>query len=824
MSKKTPDYLLFRKYKNEVLEPKPETRQILHIDGELTDAARLPRYQSDLDHNEWPKLKGYYNKKFKEIVSHRLNSTTGSSSNIDIKFSELRETISDLNHTLTSNGQRQSHSFVMSRPAEKVLLKRLRKHGYDTSALDIEYIEKGGSLYLLELSITSAQQQAVSDKNLLSVLTDEASGLAKLGERRARKVLNEPVIMYPLWENQREGLKRWLENDREGILEMATATGKTVAGIGAIGYICGDMPEMPEQSPDTKDADMMVVAHSNAILGQWAREISDKLGLKEPDLTDGVPDQISFDTGRVEFRTAQSLLPRYDRDLCEEYDLVIYDEVHHYSNLNGGYGEAIQRPNYRWAIGLSATIGDEGGKKRQRLQEILGDVVYNYDVEDARRDNIIPDFDWTVHPTALDPYELEEWEEATESIKDQFKYVRRERKTRDTLKKLSVPFTELEHLGDFIQAHKAAGLELSASDIPDSWDDLQAAIQSRSWIRHRSQPKIDSAVELASEYVSGGESGAKTIVFTMDIETAEEIGRRLEEVSDEVYVVHSKVASSSKKKDRIVRERIDEFEKGDQGVLVSPKLLDEGIDVPDAEVGINVAGTKTKLQLVQRMGRVLRRHADQEPHFHHFIAVPEKETYHEELDSKEYVQEINWVRELGEKIDQQPDIKDAHPNPDILERAEERGHELWADDLIQEFDVETVEGSVDLENILESVTLEAAEIIRSLSDTQRDISEDEWSELMEDLREKTDLGTDALQRIWWLFPLYRHDRKKLLSLMEEAVKTKEKEAQKEAVTTEGKSGTAEVKRDSASGENTEDSERTEDDDGVVSRILGYLNG
>jgi len=53
-------------------------------------------------------------------------------------------------------------------------------------------------------------------------------------------------------------------------------------------------------------------------------------------------------------------------------------------------------------------------------------------------------------------------------------------------------------------------------------------------------------------------------------------------------------------------------------------MLDEGIDVPDAEVGINVAGTKTKLQLVQRMGRVLRKHGDQRPHFHHFIAMPDE--------------------------------------------------------------------------------------------------------------------------------------------------------------------------------------------------------
>ena len=810
-----PEYLLFGRYREDVLDPMTEMEQVLHLDREITDLVRLPRYQSDLDHNEWSKLNGYYNEKFEGLISQRLNSTTGlENEDIEVDFSELREAISDLNQKLISNSRGGSHSFVMSRPAEKVLLKRLREHGYDTSVLDLDYIEKGGSLYLLELSITSAQQQAISEDDLLSTLSDEASELVNLGEKRARKILNRPVLMYSLWENQREGLDRWLKNGREGILEMATATGKTVAGIAAICHVCGELPERPQQSPDTEDADIMIVAHSNAILGQWAREISDKLGLKEPDLSDGAPDRLTFGTGEVEFRTAQSLLLRYDRDLRDEYDLVIYDEIHHYSNLDGGYGEAIQRPDYRWAMGLSATIGDEGGKKRKRLQNILGDVVYNYDIEDARQDDIIPDFDWTVHPTALDPYELEEWEEATESINNQFKYIRNSKQTRRTLEKLSVPFNELEHLGDFIQAHKAAGLELSGRDIPEDWEDLQASIQSRSWIRHRSQPKIDSAVDLAAEYVSKGEDGAKTIVFTMDIETAEEIGKRLKEVTDEVYVVHSKVASSTKKKDRMVRERIDSFEQGEEGVLVSPKLLDEGIDVPDAEVGINVAGTKTKLQLVQRMGRVLRRHADQEPHFHHFISIPEEDTYHEELDSKEYVQEMNWVRELGEKIDQQPKISDAHPDPDILERAKQRGQELWADDLIQEFDVETVDGSVDLESILDSVTPEAARTIRSLSDTGTDISEDEWSNLMEDLRENTELGTDALQRIWWLFPLYQHDRKELLSLMEAAV-----EPQDDVV--ENKSPSDDQKTDNTA--NTEEEEESGERQGVVDRLLSYID-
>jgi hypothetical protein len=42
-------------------------------------------------------------------------------------------------------------------------------------------------------------------------------------------------------------------------------------------------------------------------------------------------------------------------------------------------------------------------------------------------------------------------------------------------------------------------------------------------------------------------------------------------------------------------------------VLVAPRTLDEGIDVPDAEVAVIAAGSTVSRRVVQRIGRVLRR-------------------------------------------------------------------------------------------------------------------------------------------------------------------------------------------------------------------------
>ena len=43
---------------------------------------------------------------------------------------------------------------------------------------------------------------------------------------------------------------------------------------------------------------------------------------------------------------------------------------------------------------------------------------------------------------------------------------------------------------------------------------------------------------------------------------------------------------------------------------MAPKLLDEGVDVPEADLGVIFAASQQRRQMVQRMGRVLRRKPD----------------------------------------------------------------------------------------------------------------------------------------------------------------------------------------------------------------------
>ena len=43
-------------------------------------------------------------------------------------------------------------------------------------------------------------------------------------------------------------------------------------------------------------------------------------------------------------------------------------------------------------------------------------------------------------------------------------------------------------------------------------------------------------------------------------------------------------------------------------VICSAKALDEGVDVPNVEMGVIMARTQTPRQTIQRMGRIVRKH------------------------------------------------------------------------------------------------------------------------------------------------------------------------------------------------------------------------
>jgi len=108
----------------------------------------------------------------------------------------------------------------------------------------------------------------------------------------------------------------------------------------------------------------------------------------------------------------------------------------------------------------------------------------------------------------------------------------------------------------------------------------------------KSKAKIEKAVEIArSELAKGG----KIIVFTQYVEQAEELAKRLN-----AWLLTGETPGEER------RRALEEFKSAKSGILVVTTVGDEGLDIPDANVGIIVSGTGSRRQFVQRLGRILR--------------------------------------------------------------------------------------------------------------------------------------------------------------------------------------------------------------------------
>ena len=80
---------------------------------------------------------------------------------------------------------------------------------------------------------------------------------------------------------------------------------------------------------------------------------------------------------------------------------------------------------------------------------------------------------------------------------------------------------------------------------------------------------------------------------------------------------------------------MEAFRSGAARILVSCRCLDEGIDVPDANIAIVMSSSSVSRQRIQRLGRVIRRSAEKDAACLYYIYIRESSDDAAYLDSLE---------------------------------------------------------------------------------------------------------------------------------------------------------------------------------------------
>ncbi|MFB6280587.1 MAG: DEAD/DEAH box helicase family protein [Haloferacaceae archaeon] len=370
--------------------------------------------------------------------------------------------------------------------------------------------------------------------------------LAERGVDVADEVLaTDPLDLttaYELRPYQAAALDAWRDAGRRGVVEMPTGSGKTVVAIAAMADL---------------DVPALVVVPTLDLLAQWRRELAAEF--------DRPIGQVGGGEGRIEPLTVTTYDSAYLRadDLGDRFGFVVFDEVHH---LGGeGYRDAARLLAAPARLGLTATFERPDGA-HEAIAELVGDRVHALDPEDLAGE-YLADYDVKRIEVDLTDAERERYEEAQGTF----------------VEYLRTSNLRMESGSDWQELVKRSGTD------PRAREALLAKQRARE-IMMNADRKVEVLADLLDRHRSD-----RVIVFAAHTDLVYRLSERFL-----VPAITNETPASER------RAILDRFRAGTYGRVVAANVLDEGVDVPAANVGIVLSGSGSEREFTQRLGRLLR--------------------------------------------------------------------------------------------------------------------------------------------------------------------------------------------------------------------------
>jgi len=273
-----------------------------------------------------------------------------------------------------------------------------------------------------------------------------------------------------------------------------------------------------------------------------------------------------------------------------DFRLLVVDEAHHFGV--GRRDEALEMAIAPWRLGLTATPPQDETAEG-RLGELIGPTVYRQAV-DALAGTFLAEFKIVVLPLELERAERAAYE---------------------------------QEMALFRQVHRAfrnsnPGGRFSAfAAMAASSKEVRAALAAL----RRAQRVIGFTKNKARmlSALLDRHQNSRVLIFTADNTTTYAIARE-HLVTPLTCDIH-----------RAEREEVlERFREGQIRSLVSAKVLNEGIDVPDAAVAIIVGGSSREREHIQRIGRLLRPSPGKQAVIYELLAAGTNEVHHGERRRK----------------------------------------------------------------------------------------------------------------------------------------------------------------------------------------------
>lgn len=341
---------------------------------------------------------------------------------------------------------------------------------------------------------------------------------------------------------QREACEAWRRAKGRGVVVLPTGAGKSYVGVLMI---------------LEKKRSTLVVAPTLDLVRQWYDLLRTSFGVDV-----GV-------IGGGEFSLKPLTVTTYDsayihmESLGARFGFVLFDECHHLPSE--AYTLAARLCLAPFRLGLSATPERADGRDAL-LTELVGPTVYRKDIVELSG-QYLADYDTERITLSLSP------EERAEYSAERAIYI-------DFLREHGIRMGSPAGFGEFILRSATASGGRRA---------MQAYRRQRE-LAFAAPAKLDFLEGLLHEHRND-----RMLVFTQDNRTAYTVSRRF---LVPVITHQTKVSERS--------QILSRFSDGSYGAVVTSKVLNEGVDVPDANVAVVLSGSGSVREHVQRLGRILR--------------------------------------------------------------------------------------------------------------------------------------------------------------------------------------------------------------------------
>jgi superfamily II DNA or RNA helicase len=377
-----------------------------------------------------------------------------------------------------------------------------------------------------------------------------------------------PSVAIEPRDYQQEALAAWRDNGRRGSVVLPTGSGKTFLAVQAIA---------------DAGVSTLVVVPTIDLMNQWHATLTTAFGDQLPDGV-GVLGGGSHDVSNLTVTTYDSAY-RYINEYGDQFGLLVVDEVHHLPAPT--YQQIPEMTIAPYRLGLTATYERADGE-HDVLEDLLGSVVYREEV-DKLAGEYLSEYETLHLQVELTADERERYDE------------------------------EYQIYRDYVDSHdfdlwKENGYQefLKRTSYDPEGRRALIAKQRAEKIARTAEKKLDTLDNLLKRHYED-----RTIIFTANNDFAYEISQE--------FVVPC-ITHQTETDERT--EILERFRTGQYSMLATSQVLDEGIDVPAANVGIILSGSSSKRQYAQRLGRILRPTDENQPaRLYEIISEDTMETY-----------------------------------------------------------------------------------------------------------------------------------------------------------------------------------------------------